>query len=86
MSDHKQTVTLTSDWMDKSYYARMLEDMDIPEIYLIGDHYVAQLKGSLRQLSSNIEIFDICNTVQAFNLLQTGYILRTTYPFFPKET
>jgi S-adenosylmethionine hydrolase len=86
MSDQKQIVTLTSDWMDKSYYARMLEDMDIPKIYLIGDHYVAQLKGSLRQLSSNIEIFDICNTIQAFDLLQTGYILRTTYPFFPKET
>jgi S-adenosylmethionine hydrolase len=86
MSDYKQIITFTSDWMDKSYYARMLEDMDIPAIYLIGDHYVAQLKGSIRQLSSNIEIFDICNTIQAFNLLQTGYILRTTYPFFPKKT
>ncbi|MDR1170427.1 MAG: SAM-dependent chlorinase/fluorinase [Prevotellaceae bacterium] len=69
--------------MDKSYYARVLKDMDIPQVYLIGDHYVAQLKGCLRQLSANIEIFDICNTVQAFSLLQTGYILRTTYPFFP---
>ncbi|MDR1584222.1 MAG: SAM-dependent chlorinase/fluorinase [Prevotellaceae bacterium] len=72
--------------MDKSYYTRMLEDMDIPQLYLIGDHYVAQLKGCLRQLSANIEIFDICNTVQAFSLLQAGYVLRTTYPFFPKET
>jgi S-adenosylmethionine hydrolase len=72
--------------MDKSYYARMLDDMNIPAVYLIGDHYVSQLKGCLRQLSANIEIFDICNTVQAFNLLQTGYILRTTYPFYPKET
>jgi S-adenosylmethionine hydrolase len=72
--------------MDKSYYTRMLEDMNIPEIYLIGDHYVAQLKGCLRQLSPNIEILDICNTIQAFSLLQTGYILRVTYPFFPKGT
>jgi S-adenosylmethionine hydrolase len=86
MSDYKQIVTLTTDWIDKSYYAKMLEDKDLPDIYLIGDHYVAQLKGSLRQLSSNIEIFDICNTIQAFSLLQTGYILRTTYPFFPKGT
>jgi S-adenosylmethionine hydrolase len=86
MSDYKQTVTLTTDWMDKSYYMRMLDDMNVPEIYLIGDHYVAQLKGCLRQLSSNIEIFDICNTVQAFSLLQAGYILRTTYPFFPEGT
>jgi S-adenosylmethionine hydrolase len=84
MSDYKQIVTLTTDWMDKSYYARMLEDMNVPAIYLIGDHYVAQLKACLRQLSPNIEIFDICNTVQAFSVLQTGYILRTTYPFFPK--
>jgi S-adenosylmethionine hydrolase len=84
MSGYKQTVTLTTDWMDKSYYARMLEDMNIPTIYLIGDHYVAQLKGCLRQLSPNIEIFDICNTVQSFSLLQAGYILRTTYPFFPE--
>jgi S-adenosylmethionine hydrolase len=86
MSDYKQIVTLTTDWMDKSYYTRMLEDMNIPDIYLIGDHYVAQLKGCLRQLSPDVEIVDICNTIQAFNLLQTGYILRVTYPFFPKGT
>jgi S-adenosylmethionine hydrolase len=86
MSDYKQTVTLTTDWMDKSYYISMLGDMNLPEIYLIGDHYVAQLKGCLRQLSPNIEIFDVCNTVQAFSVLQAGYILRTTYPFFPKGT
>jgi S-adenosylmethionine hydrolase len=86
MSDYKQIVTLTTDWMDKSYYTRMLDDMDIPQLYLIGDHYVAQLKGCLRQLSANIEVFDICNTVQSFSLIQTGYILRTTYPFFPKGT
>jgi S-adenosylmethionine hydrolase len=84
MSDYKQIVTLTTDWMDKSYYTRTLEDMDLPQVYLIGDHYVAQLKACLRQLTANIEIFDICNTVQAFNLIQAGYILRTTYPFFPK--
>jgi S-adenosylmethionine hydrolase len=86
MSDYKQIVTLTTDWMDKSYYAKMLEDMNVPTVYLIGDHYVAQLKGCLRQLSANIEIFDISNTVQSFSLIQTGYILRTTYPFFPKGT
>jgi S-adenosylmethionine hydrolase len=83
MPDYKQIVTLTTDWMDKSYYTKMLENMDIPQVYLIGDHYVAQLKGCLRQLSANIEVYDICNTVQAFSLLQTGYILRSTYPFFP---
>jgi S-adenosylmethionine hydrolase len=86
MSDYKQIVTLTTDWMDKSYYAKMLEDMNVPAVYLIGDHYVAQLKGCLRQLSPDVEIFDISNTVQAFSLIQTGYILRTTYPFFPKGT
>jgi S-adenosylmethionine hydrolase len=86
MSDYKQTVTLTTDWMDKSYYERALDNKDLPLIYLIGDHYVAQLKACLRQLSANIEIFDICNTVQAFSLIYTGYILRTTYPFFPAGT
>lgn len=84
MSGYKQTVTLTTDWVDKSYYLKIHEDKYAPRVYLIGDHYVAQLKACLRQLSANIEIFDICNTVQAFNLLQTGYILRTTYPFFPE--
>ncbi|MDR1594650.1 MAG: SAM-dependent chlorinase/fluorinase [Prevotellaceae bacterium] len=72
--------------MDKTYYEKALDDKNLPLVYLIGDHYVAQLKGCLRQLSANIEIFDICNTVQAFNLLYTGYILRTTYPFFPAGT
>ncbi|MDR1887027.1 MAG: SAM-dependent chlorinase/fluorinase, partial [Prevotellaceae bacterium] len=86
MPDYKQIVTLTTDWMDKSYYARMIEDKDAPRVYLVGDHYVAQLKGCLRQLSANIEIFDICNTIQAFSLLQTGYVLRTSYRFFPQGT
>jgi S-adenosylmethionine hydrolase len=84
MSDYKQIVTFTTDWMDKSYYARMLEDMNVPRMYPVGDHYVAQLKACLRQLSPNIEVFDICNTIQAFSVLQTGYVLRITYPFFPK--
>jgi S-adenosylmethionine hydrolase len=53
-------------------------------VYLIGDHYVAQLKGCIRQISPDVEIFDICNTVQSYSLLQTGYILRTSYPFFPE--
>jgi len=70
--------------MNKSYY--MIEDKDAPRVYLIGDHYVAQLKGALIQLSPKIEIIDICNTVQAFSMLQAGYVLRTTYPFFPKGT
>jgi S-adenosylmethionine hydrolase len=82
----KQIVTLTTDWMDKSYYASVTENREAPKIYLIGDHYVAQLKGAFRQLSPDIEIIDICNTVQAFNILQAGYILRTTYPFFPEGT
>jgi S-adenosylmethionine hydrolase len=82
----KQIVTLTTDWMDKSYYASVTENKEAPKIYLIGDHYVAQLKGALRQLSPDIEIIDICNTVQAFSFLQAGYILRTTYPFFPENT
>ncbi|MDR0385618.1 MAG: SAM-dependent chlorinase/fluorinase [Prevotellaceae bacterium] len=69
--------------MNKSYYVNMLDDMNLPLLYLIGDHYVAQLKGALKQLSADIEIFDICNTVQTFNRMQAGYILRITYPFFP---
>jgi S-adenosylmethionine hydrolase len=86
MSDYKQVVTLTTDWMDKTYYSKLLDDVNMPLIYLIGDHYVAQLKGCLRQLSANIEIFDICNTIQAFSLIHTGYILHTTYPCFPAGT
>ncbi|MDR3246521.1 MAG: SAM-dependent chlorinase/fluorinase [Prevotellaceae bacterium] len=64
----------------------MIEDKDAPRVYLIGDHYIAQLKGAMIQLSPNIEIIDICNTVQAFSTLQAGYVLRTAYPFFPKGT
>jgi S-adenosylmethionine hydrolase len=86
MSDYKQIVTLTTDWMDKTYYEKVLDNKDLPLVYLIGDHYVAQLKACLRQLSTNIEVFDICNTVQAFSLTYTAYVLRTTYPFFPAGT
>lgn len=82
----RHIVTLTTDWIDKSYYTSVIEKENIPKSYPIGDHYVAQLKGILRQLSSEVEIIDITNSIQAFNTVQAGFVLHNTYEFFPEGT
>lgn len=86
MPKNRQIVTLTTDWIDKSYYSSVIERDNMPKTFPIGDHYVAQLKGILRQISNNIEIIDISNTIQAFNTVQAGFILKNSYEFFPNGT
>ncbi|MDR1896313.1 MAG: SAM-dependent chlorinase/fluorinase, partial [Prevotellaceae bacterium] len=86
MPNDRQTVTLTTDWMNKNYYMSAISQTDLPDIYLIGDHYVAQLKGVLRNISQNIEIVDISHSVQAFNVTQAAFVLGNAYKYFPDGT
>ncbi len=54
--------------------------------YGLVDHRVAAVKGAILTQNSGAVIVDISHEVQAYNLLQTAYILRNAYPFFPKGT
>ncbi len=48
------------------------------------DYRVAAVKGSILSLNPEVNIIDITHDIQAFNLIQTSYIVRNAYKYFPK--
>ncbi len=54
--------------------------------YGLVDHRVAAVKGAILKLKEDVTIVDITHQIQAYNLLQTAYIVRNAYSFFPKGT
>lgn len=50
------------------------------------DYRVAAVKGSILSLNQKVNIIDITHDIQAFNLVQTSYIVRNAYKHFPKNT
>ncbi len=54
--------------------------------YGLVDHRVAAVKGAILKLKEDVTIIDISHQIQAYNLLQTAYIVRNAYSFFPKGT
>ena len=54
--------------------------------YGLVDHRVPSVKGKILSLNENVKIVDISHEIQAYNLLQTAYIVRNAYSFFPKGT
>jgi S-adenosylmethionine hydrolase len=44
------------------------------------------VKGAILTLNEELTIVDITHQIQAYNLLQTAYIVRNAYSFFPKGT
>lgn len=54
--------------------------------YGLVDHRVPAVKGKILSLNETVQIVDISHNIQAYNLLQTAYIIRNSYSFFPKGT
>ena len=54
--------------------------------YGLVDHRVPSVKGKILSLNDQVQIIDISHEIQAYNLLQTAYIIRNSYSFFPKGT
>lgn len=50
------------------------------------DHRVPAIKGGILSMNDETKIVDISHEIQAYNLLQTAYILRNSYHHFPKGT
>lgn len=48
------------------------------------DYRVAAIKGTVLSLNEQAVIADISHEIEAFNLLQTAYIVRNAYAYFPK--
>ena len=50
------------------------------------DPYIGIFKGQLLTLLPNEQIVDITHNLELFNLSQTAFIAKNSYPFFPKKT
>ncbi|ROH99923.1 SAM hydrolase/SAM-dependent halogenase family protein [Chryseobacterium daecheongense] len=50
------------------------------------DYRVAAVKGKILSLNPEVNIIDITHDIQAYNLIQTSYIVRNAYKHFPKGT
>ena len=48
------------------------------------DYRVAAVKGKILSLNPEVNIIDITHEIRAFNLIQTSYIVRNAYKYFPK--
>ena len=48
------------------------------------DYRVSAIKGSIAQLDDNVKVIDITHEIDAYNLMQTAYIVRNAYRYFPK--
>lgn len=50
------------------------------------DYRVAAIKGQLFSQKTDVNVVDITHEIQAFNLLQTAYIVKNAYQYYPKNT
>lgn len=50
------------------------------------DYYVPALKGNLISSIVNVQIVDITNEIPPHDIVEAGFILRNSYPSFPKGT
>lgn len=54
--------------------------------YGLIDHRVGAIKGRIVSLKEDANIVDISHNIQPYDLLQTAYIVRNAYRYFPKGT
>ncbi|EJL70469.1 MULTISPECIES: SAM hydrolase/SAM-dependent halogenase family protein [Chryseobacterium] len=50
------------------------------------DYRASAVKGKILSLNPEVNIIDITHDIQAYNLIQTSYIVRNAYKHFPKGT
>ena len=54
--------------------------------YGLVDHRVPSVKSKILSLNEAVNIIDILHQIQAYNLLQTAYVVRNSYGNFPLGT
>ncbi|MDP4189503.1 MAG: SAM-dependent chlorinase/fluorinase, partial [Bacteroidota bacterium] len=50
------------------------------------DYYLGALKGKIYSLCSGAVVVDITHQIPSFDLSQAAFILKNSFPFFPKKT
>jgi len=52
----------------------------------LNDHYVAAVKAKLIQEEPDIQVIDICHTIEPHNLGKASFVLRSVFRDFPENT
>ena len=52
----------------------------------LNDAYVAAMKGVILGINSEVNLVDICHTIQPQNISQAAFVLSTVYDVFPRRT
>lgn len=50
------------------------------------DYYVGMIKGAILSHHRNVNLIDITHDVKSFDIVQASFILKNTYPSYPKGT
>ncbi|MBA3647800.1 MAG: SAM-dependent chlorinase/fluorinase [Chitinophagales bacterium] len=50
------------------------------------DHYTGTVKGELMKAIPNVQIVDISNEIEPFNIMHGAFVLKNSYHHFPKGT
>jgi len=51
-----------------------------------GLHYVASMKGVILKINPNVSIVDISHDVSSYSIIETAYLIKSSYKHFPKDT
>jgi len=51
-----------------------------------GQHYVASMKGIILNINPKVNIIDIAHNITPFSIIETSYIIKSTYSLYPKKT
>jgi S-adenosylmethionine hydrolase len=52
----------------------------------LNDHFVGTMKGVILNINPSAQIFDICNSVQSFDILDGALTIAQSYSYFPADT
>jgi len=50
------------------------------------DEYVGLMKGVILGINPNVTIIDLCHKIEAQNVIEAAYLIRSAYSYFPKNT
>jgi len=58
----------------------------ITDFGLKGSLYVGMMKAVITRINPRVNIVDISHQITPFSIIEAGYVLKTSYPYFPEES
>ncbi|MDP2919632.1 MAG: SAM-dependent chlorinase/fluorinase [Dehalococcoidia bacterium] len=52
----------------------------------LSDAYVAEMKGVILGINPDVQLVDVCHTINPQNIAQAAFVLSTAYRYFPERT